>query len=143
MLKHTSDRVTILKTIENIIKETKFEIVYQDYAKHYDVKYKYTIKKVYDELKSSISNVYRNTPIIYITAYIDNGKDKVIQVCEFDFDNADLCFDISVKIVGDNDIYSLCGMEYSDLLGCYIDEDTLSKYTASQIIALILWEIDW
>lgn len=132
-----------MKTIKNIIEKTKFEKVYQEYSKHYDVKHKHTVKKVYNELKSSISNIFKNPPIISITAYIDKEKNEVIQVNEFDFENSDLCFDISAKIVGDNNIYSLYGMEYSDLQGCYIDDDTLAKYTESQIIALILWELDW
>lgn len=62
-----------------------------------------------------------------------------------DFDNNDntLMFDVCGEDNLYDGLYSIASSDYGELMGYYVEQFTIEKFTASQIISHILWEIEW
>lgn len=82
--------------------------------------------------------------VIFIRALKENEQgDEDIVVQDFDNNDTSLMFDVCGEDTQYDRLYSIASSEYEELLGYYIDSSTIDKFSYPQIIAHLLWEIQW
>lgn len=90
----------------------------------------------------SRSNIHNM--VIFIRVLKENEQcDEDLVIQEFDNNDSTLMFDVCGEDDQYDGLYSIASSEYEQLLGYYIDPSTIEKFSYSQIIAHILWEIQW
>jgi hypothetical protein len=102
------------------------------------------LKQVYTKLRNIPGKSNLNNMVLFIRVLKENeqsNEDVVIQ--DFDTNDSTLMFDVSGEDDQYDGLYSIASSEYDELLGYYVEESTLEKFSNSQIIAHILWEIQW
>jgi hypothetical protein len=135
---------SIMASVKDIIMHTDYESVSSELKIHYGEKHIQKLKTVYTELRNVESSNNTNNMILFIRVLKENEngeEDIVIQ----DFDNNDcrLMFDVCGEDDQYGGLYSIASSVYDDLLGYSVDNSTIERFTYSQIIAHILWEIEW
>lgn len=133
-----------MMTVKDIIMMTNFESVYADVKIHYGDEHLQELKRLYSKLSDMPYKSNTNNMIIFIRVLKENedgNEDVVIQ--DYDNDDNTLMFDVCGEDDNYEGIYSIASSEYEELLGYYVDSSTIEKFTYSQIVAHILWEIQW
>ena len=133
-----------MTTVRDIILQTDFESVAKELKIHYGDEHMQKLENVYTELKNITCKDNTRNMVIFIRVLKENeqsNEDIVIQ----DFDNNDntLMFDVCGEDDQYNGLYSIASSDYNELVGYYVEQSTIEKFTCSQIIAHILWEIEW
>ena len=130
-------------TIKDVIMETQKQDVLKTFAYFYGTIHLEKVKKIYEKLKESNVKPNETNMIFFIRVLEENEQGDDVVVGEFDTENTNLFFDVC----GENDSYeglfSLADSEFDELLGYDVHAETLKKFSFSQIIAHLLWEIDW
>lgn len=134
----------IMITVREIVLQTDFESVAKEIKIHYGDEQMKELKHVYSKLSNMPCKSNTNNMVIFIRVLKENeqgNEDIVIQ----NFDNNDntLMFDVCGEDDKYDGLYSIASSEYDELLGYYIEQSTVEKFSYSQIIAHILWEIQW
>lgn len=126
--------------IYEAILNTEFESVFRILKRNYSIENGYEYKNLYSQLQNmNPTNVGLLT--IFVNVYMESGEDSIL-IENFNENDLSLYFDISAyKTEGDDCIYSIASIKYSDFLGCKIDKDTQRKMSLSTIIAHSLYEI--
>lgn len=133
-----------MTSVKDIIMHTDFESVSSELKIHYGEKHIQKLKTVYTKLRNIASSNNINNMALFIRVLKENEKgEEDIVIQDFDNNDCSLMFDVC----GENDhfdgLYSIASSEYDDLLGYAVDNSTIERFTYSQIIAHILWEIEW
>ncbi len=133
-----------MMTIKDIILRTDFEAVAHEVKIHYGNEHIQKLNEVYIKLKKIPCKKNTGNMVIFIRALKENDRgdeDEVIQ----DFDNNDnsLMFDVCGEDNQYDGLYSIASADYEELLGYYIDSSTLVKFSNPQIVAHVIWEIQW
>lgn len=82
--------------------------------------------------------------VIFIRVFKENEQDdEDIVIEEFDNNDNTLMFDVCGEDNQYDGLYSIASSDYDELLGYYIEQSTLDKFTYCQIIAHVLWEVEW
>jgi hypothetical protein len=130
-------------TIKDIILKTEFGDVACEIKIHYGSDHMQELHHVFNKLQSLECKSNTNNMVIFIRALKENadGEDIIIQ----DYDNNDttLMFDVCGEDNKYDGLYSIASSDYEELLGYHVDQSTIEKFTYTQIIAHILWEIEW
>jgi hypothetical protein len=133
-----------MKMFRDIIINTDFEIVATEIRKHYGHEHIQDMRRVFTKLKNTPYKSNINSMIIFIRALKENEQgDEDIVVQDFESNDTTLTFDVCGEDNKYDGLYSIASSEYDQLLGYYVDQSTIEKFTYSQIIAHILWEIQW
>lgn len=133
-----------MTTVKNIILQTDFDSVAKEIEMHYGDEHITRIEQVYTKLKSMDSKTNPSNMVIFIRAIRENerGDDDIVLI-DFDPNDSDLAFDVCGEDEQYDGLYSIASSEYGELLGYYIEQSTIDKFSYSQIIAHILWELEW
>lgn len=134
----------IMTIVKDIILQTDFESVANEVKIHYGDKHFQKLKYVYLKLKNIPCKNNINNMKIFIRVLRESeqgNEDVVIQ----DFDNNDnsLMFDVCGQDNQFEGLYSIASSEYGELMGYYVDQATINKFSYAQILAHILWELAW
>ena len=137
--------------IKEIVQNTDIKQVVLEFNKHFNIKNKNKIFEIFNRMLMSEKKKGKFTKV-HISSFISSvpndeyviiGSDENKKLDVFDFNNPNLYFDISAIVENESEIYSISSAEIPELLGYYIDDETLNKFTFPQIIALIIWELCW
>ena len=130
-------------TVGEIISTTNFDEVWGEYIKHYEETHRTKVEDVFLKLKEAHPTENIDNMILFIGAIKENahGDDVVLEI--FDCDDPSVFFDVC-GIADDYDgLYSIASADYGDLLSFFVREDTLERFNSAQIIAHIIWSLDW
>ena len=130
-------------TVGEIISTTNFDEVLAEYIKHYEETHRTKVEDVFLKLKEAQPSENNDNMILFIRAIKENahGDDVVLET--FDCDDPSVFFDVC-GIADDHDgLYSIASADYGDLLSFFVREDTLERFNSAQIIAHIIWSLDW
>ena len=131
-----------MKRIYELIKNTNFEEVNKAFEYFYGNEYTQRIKKVYEDLKKAIPNPNETNMIVFIRAMMEGDEEDYV-VEEFDSKDTSLWFDVCGQDTQSDFLYGLGGVEYDDFVGYHINDETLEKFSELDIIAHLIWELDW
>ena len=131
-------------TVKELINKTTYDKVAKEIKYYYGEEYVELIYPVYLKLKSVMQKKNTSNMRIFIRALKENAEgDEDIVINDFDVLDKNIMYDIcGVDDLYDG-LYSVASSEYSELLGYYVEEETIKKFSSSQIIAHLLFEIEW
>lgn len=130
----------IMVKFKEVIDSTTFAEVKKEMEKCYAER----VRKVYEALKTS-SPLNKDALILSITAW-DEQTDESIPLDKFDVNDSNVILDVSGRSCDNEDgdeLYSIASSNYSELLSYYVDSETAKNFNYAQIIAQILWELEW
>ena len=130
-------------TVGEIISQTNFDEVWEEYIKHDEEEHRTKVVDVFLKLNEAQPSENDDNMILFIRAIKENahGGDVVLEA--FDCDDPSIFFDVC-GIADDYDgLYSIASAAYGDLLSFLVREDTLERFNSAQIIAHIIWSLDW
>lgn len=130
-------------TVGEIISQTNFDEVWEEYIKHDEEEHRTKVVDVFLKLNEAQPSENDDNMILFIRAIKENahGDDVVLEA--FDCDDPSIFFDVC-GIADDYDgLYSIASAAYGDLLSFLVREDTLERFNSAQIIAHIIWSLDW
>jgi len=131
-------------TVKDIIQLTDFESVAKEIKIHYDDEHMEILKQVYSKLCNIPCKCNKNNMVIFIKVINENEQgDKDIDIQNFDNNDNTLIFDVCGEDDQYDGLYSIASSELDELLGYYVEQSTIEKFEYAQIIAHILWEIQW
>ena len=130
-------------TVQEILSKVDFDNVFMEYKKHYEEEHKGKVMDIFQKLKEITPAPNGCNMVLSIRAIKENelGDDVVIDT--FDCDDKDVFFDVCGKADDYEGIYSITSSAYEDLLGYYVSDNTLNRFTPTQIVSHILWALDW
>lgn len=130
-------------TVQEILSKVDFDAVFAEYTKHYEKDHKTKVMDIFQKLKEITPAPNGCNMVLSIRAIKENelGDDVVIDT--FDCDDKDVFFDVYGKADDYEGIYSIASSAYEDLLGYYVSDNTLNRFTPTQIVSHILWALDW
>ena len=130
-------------TVQEILSKVDFDAIFAEYTKHYEKDHKTKVMDIFQKLKEITPAPNGCNMVLSIRAIKENelGDDVVIDT--FDCDDKDVFFDVYGKADDYEGIYSIASSAYEDLLGYYVSDNTLNRFTPTQIVSHILWALDW
>lgn len=133
-----------MTTVKDVILQTDFKTVSDEFLIHHGDKHIEKIKEIYSKLCNAESKTNRSNMIIFIRAIKENDQgDEDIVINDFDLNDNTLMFDICGKDDEYDGLYSIGASEYNELLGYYVDPLTFNRFSCSQIIAHVIWDLYW
>ncbi len=125
----------------DIIHKTNSKDVEKEYLKYYDNE---LLQRSVNEYKRLIDIecgkvIKSTTSEIFIEGYDEEGD----LIENPDLYEAEIYYDVSVKVKGEDILYSPAGADYCELLGYGVAGKTLKRFTPEQIAAHVIWELEW
>jgi len=132
-----------MMTVSELISKTNADDVWAEYKKHYEEAHSVIISDVFQKLKEMHPAPDCCNMVLYVQAIKENesGDDVVADV--FDCDDRSVFFDVWGRADDYDGVYSIASSTYEDLLGYYVSDDTVARFSPAQIMAHILWALDW
>lgn len=129
--------------VADILSATNFNDVFTEYKKHYEEQHKATVMDIFQKLKTTEPSPNHDHMVLFIRAIKENAQGEDAEMETFDCDDNSILFDVCGIADDWEGLYSIASSSYADLLGYFVRDDTLAKFNAAQIIAHILWALDW
>ena len=130
-------------TVKDIILKTDFEDVFAEYKKHYEEAHKTKVMDIFQKLNEIHPSPASCRMVLFIRAIRENESGDDVVTDDFDCDDKDVFFDVYGKENDYEGLYSIASSAYKDLLGYYVSEETVTRFSFPQIAAHILWALDW
>lgn len=131
-------------TVRYINLHTDYESVAKEIKIHYGNEHMEKLKHVYTKLRNIPFKSNSNNMVLFIRVLKENEQSKEdVVIQDFDTNDNTLMFDVCGEDDQYDGLYSIASSEHEELLGYFVDSTTLEKFSYSQIIAHILWEIQW
>ena len=130
-------------TVQEILSKVDFDAVFAEYTKHYDEAHKTKVMDIFQKLKEITPAPNGCNMMLSIRAIKENELGDDVVIDSFDCDDKDVFFDVYGKADDYEGLYSIASSAYEDLLGYYVSEDTVTRFSFSQIAAHSLWALDW
>ncbi len=130
-------------TIKEVVTHTGFSSIATEFEIHYGGEHLSTIKSVYDKLLNTPSESNKSNMIVFIRTLKENEHGEYEVVEEYENNDNTLWFDVSGEDNKYDGLYSIASSEYGELLGYYVDQSTIERFSYAQILAHIIWEIEW
>ena len=130
-------------TVQEILSKVDFDNVFMEYKKHYEEDYKEKVMDIFQKFKEIHPSPNGCNMVLFIRAIQENESGDDVVTDDFDCDDKDVFFDVYGKADDYEGIYSIASSAYEDLLGYYVSDNTLNRFTPTQIVSHILWALDW
>ena len=130
-------------TVQEILSKVDFDNVFMEYKKHYEEEHKGKVMDIFQKLKEITPIPNGCNMVLSIRAIKENELGDDVLIDSFDCDDKDVFFDVYGKADDYEGIYSIASSTYEDLLGYYVSDNTLNRFTPTQIVSHILWALDW
>ena len=130
-------------TVQEILSKVDFDNVFMEYKKHYEEEHKGKVMDIFQKLKEITPAPNGCNMMLSIRAIKENESGDDVVLDTFDCDDKDVFFDVYGKADDYEGIYSIASSTYEDLLGYYVSDNTLNRFTPTQIVSHILWALDW
>lgn len=130
-------------TVQEILSKVDFDNVFMEYKKHYEEEHKGKVMDIFQKLKEITPIPNGCNMVLSIRAIKENELGDDVVIDSFDCDDKDVFFDVYGKADDYEGIYSIASSAYEDLLGYYVSDNTLNRFTPTQIVSHILWALDW
>ena len=130
-------------TVEEIMSATNFDEVWKEYIKHYEETYRAKVEDVFLKLEEAHPSENDDKMVLFIRAIKENAHGDDVLLETFDCDDPSVLFDVCGKADDYEGLYSIASATYGDLLGFFVREDTLAKFNTAQIVAHIIWSLEW
>ena len=130
-------------TVQEILSKVDFDNVFMEYKKHYEEEHKGQVMDRFQKLKHITPIPNDCNMVLSIRAIKENELGDDVVIDSFDCDDKDVFFDVYGKADDYEGIYSIASSTYEDLLGYYVSDNTLNRFTPTQIVSHILWALDW
>lgn len=132
-----------MTTVNEVISKVSFEDVFLEYKKHYAEEHRTKIKEIFQILKRITPSPNHSNMFLFIRAVKENENEEDVVTDSFECDDREVFFDVCGKDDDYEGLYSIASSAYEDILGYFICDKTLTKFSAAQIVAHILWSLDW
>lgn len=131
-------------TIGDIVFHTDFETIVGELKIHYGDEHIEKIREIYRKIKNTPCKKNNGNMVVFIRVLTENEEgDEDIVINEFNNNDNTLMFDVCGQDNQFEGLYSIASSEYGELLGYYVDQATINKFSYAQILAHILWELEW
>ncbi|MEN6314094.1 MAG: DUF6557 family protein [Clostridiaceae bacterium] len=131
-------------TVKDIIQHIDFDTVEKEIKIHHGDDHLEELNHLYLKLCNMPCKKNENNMVIFIRVLKENEQgDEDITIQDFDNNDSTLMFDVCGKDDLYDGLYSIASAKYDELLGFYIESSTIERFSYSQILAHILWEIEW
>jgi hypothetical protein len=130
-------------TVQEILSKVDFDNVFVEYKKHYEEDHKEKVMDIFQKLKEITPIPNDCNMVLSIRAIKENELGDDVVIDSFDCDDKDVFFDVYGKADDYEGLYSIASSAYEDLLGYYVSDNTLNRFTPTQIVSHILWALDW
>lgn len=130
-------------TVQEILSKVDFDNVFMEYKKHYEEEHKGKVMDIFQKLKEITPIPNDCNMVLSIRAIKENELGDDVVIDSFDCDDKDVFFDVYGKADDYEGLYSIASSAYEDLLGYYVSEDTVTRFSFPQIAAHILWALEW
>ena len=130
-------------TVQEILSKVDFDNVFVEYKKHYEEDHKEKVMDIFQKLKEIHPSPNGCNMVLSIRAIKENELGDDVVIDSFDCDDKDVFFDVCGKADDYEGLYSIASSAYEDLLGYYVSDNTLNRFTPTQIVSHILWALDW
>ena len=130
-------------TVQEILSKVDFDNVFMEYKKHYEEEHKGKVMDIFQKHKEITPIPNDCNMVLSIRAIKENELGDDVVIDSFDCDDKDVFFDVYGKADDYEGIYSIASSAYEDLLGYYVSDNTLNRFTPTQIVSHILWALDW
>ena len=130
-------------TVQEILSKVDFDNVFMEYKKHYEEEHKGKVMDIFQKLKEITPAPNGCNMVLSIRAIKENELGDDVVIDSFDCDDKDVFFDVYGKADDYEGLYSIASSAYEDLLGYYVSDNTLNRFTPTQIVSHILWALDW
>ena len=130
-------------TVQEILSKVDFDNVFMEYKKHYEEEHKGKVMDIFQKLKEITPIPNDCNMVLSIRAIKENELGDDVVIDSFDCDDKDVFFDVYGKADDYEGLYSIASSAYEDLLGYYVSDNTLNRFTPTQIVSHILWALDW
>ena len=130
-------------TVQEILSKMDFDAVFAEYTKHYEKDHKTKVMDIFQKLKEITPAPNGCNMVLSIRAIKENELGDDVVIDSFDCDDKDVFFDVYGKADDYEGLYSIASSAYEDLLGYYVSDNTLNRFTPTQIVSHILWALDW
>ena len=131
-------------TIKEIIMQTNINEVLERFEYYYGNEHSNKVKRVYVALRKTIPKKNKTNMKVFIRVLKENEQgDNDIVIERFDVNDTNLFFDVCGEDDKYDGIYSIASSKYDELLGYYVSQKTIRRFTYSQIVAHLLWEVEW
>ena len=130
-------------TVKDIILKTDFDGVFAEYKKHYEKDHKTKVMDIFQKLNEIHPSPNGCRMVLFIRAIRENESGDDVVIDDFDCDDRSIFFDVCGKDDDYEGVYSIASSAYEDLLGYYVSDNTLNRFTPTQIVSHILWALDW
>ena len=130
-------------TVQEILSKVDFDNVFMEYKKHYEEEHKGKVMDIFQKLKEITPAPNGCNMVLSIRAIKENELGDDVVIDSFDCDDKDVFFDVYGKADDYEGLYSIASSAYKDLLGYYVSEETVTRFSFPQIAAHILWALDW
>ena len=130
-------------TVQEILSKVDFDNVFMEYKKHYEEEHRIIVMDIFQKLKEITPIPNDCNMVLSIRAIKENELGDDVVIDSFDCDDKDVFFDVYGKADDYEGLYSIASSAYEDLLGYYVSDNTLNRFTPTQIVSHILWALDW
>ena len=130
-------------TVQEILSKVDFDAIFAEYTKHYEKDHKTKVMDIFQKLKEITPAPNGCNMVLSIRAIKENELGDDVVIDSFDCDDKDVFFDVYGKADDYEGLYSIASSAYEDLLGYYVSDNTLNRFTPTQIVSHILWALDW
>ena len=129
----------IILKMKDLFLQTQFEEVANQLQLHYENAPIKRFEQLFNAMlkMKPTDNIHKQIEIRAVEEIEE--EPRIIDV--FDEHNTELFFDVDVTEQNNDEAYSIIGLNYSDYLGCEIEEHTREKFSNAAIIAHSLWEL--
>ena len=130
-------------TVQEILSKVDFDDVFAEYKKHYEEAHRTKVMDIFQKLNEIQSSPNGCHMVLFIRAIRENESGDDVVTDDFDCDDRSVFFDVCGKDDDYEGVYSIASSAYEDLLGYYVSEDTVTRFSFPQIAAPLLWALDW
>ena len=119
-------------TVQEILSKVDFDNVFIEYKKHYEEEHKGKVMDIFQKLKEITPIPNDCNMVLSIRAIKENELGDDVVIDSFDCDDKDVFFDVYGKADDYEGLYSIASSAYEDLLGYYVSDNTLNRFSGKR-----------
>ena len=132
-----------MMTVSDILFKLSFDEVFTEYRKHYDDTHQIKVRNIFQKLKATKPSPNYSNMVLDIKAIQENEFGVDVLTDKFDCNDASILFDVFGTADDYDGVYSIAASTSEEVMGYSVSDASLEKFSPAQIIAHIIWALDW
>ncbi len=126
--------------ISDLLQKCTFADVEQKIRLHYGTRELDKYRRLHETLSTAAPEIPEKPMFVQINAFMEDEEEDV-RVVDFDEDDDELMFDVSVCYPDEEAVYSIAAASYAEFLGLGVPPALLCDFSAASILAHCLYEL--